>query len=71
MTGVQTCALPILKKLEAEINKLLKNPEVIAQMAAQQVTATGSTSEELSKVLTTDLQRWSAVAEAAKIKKLD
>jgi tripartite-type tricarboxylate transporter receptor subunit TctC len=62
---------PVVKKLELEINKLLKNPEVIAQMAAQQVVATGSTSEELSKVLASDLQRWGAVAEVAKIKKQD
>jgi tripartite-type tricarboxylate transporter receptor subunit TctC len=62
---------PVVKKLEVEINKLLKNPEVIAQMAAQQVVATGSTSEELSKVLASDLQRWGAVAEVAKIKKQD
>ena len=61
----------VVKKLEVEINKVLKNPEVIAQMATQQVVATASTSEELSKVLATDLQRWGAVADIAKIKKLD
>lgn len=61
----------VVKKLEVEINKVLKNPEVIAQMATQQVLATGSTSEELSKVLANDLQRWGSVADTAKIKKLD
>lgn len=61
----------VVKKLEIEINKLLKQPEVIAQMATQQVMAAGSTSEELGKVVSVDLQRWGAVAESAKIKKQD
>jgi len=61
----------VVKKLESEINKLLKQPDVIAQMANQQVMATGSTSEELSAWLAADLKRWGQVAEAANIKKLD
>ena len=62
---------PVVKKLEAEINKLLKQPDVMAQMAAQQVLATPSTSEELGKVLAADLQRWGDVADISKIKKQD
>ena len=53
------------------MNQVLKQPEVIAQMAANQVVATGSTSEELSKLVATDLVRWGAVADNAKMPKQD
>ena len=58
----------IVRRLEGEINRALKLPEVAAQMAAIQVTPTGSTSEELSKLLAADLARWGGVAQAANIK---
>jgi tripartite-type tricarboxylate transporter receptor subunit TctC len=62
---------PVIKKLEAEMNLILKQPDVIAQMATNQVAATGSTSEELSKLVATDLVRWGAVAGSAKMPKQD
>ena len=61
----------IVQKLEFEVNRILKQPEVIAQMAAIQVTATGSTSQELSKWLASDLVKWNAVAEGAQMKRKD
>ena len=61
----------VIKKLEVEINQILKQPDVMAQMSAHQVTATGSTSDELSKLVASDLRRWGAVAESAKISKQD
>lgn len=61
----------IVKKLETEINRILKIPEVVAQMANTQVIAQGSTSEELYKLLATDLIKWTQVADTAKMKKLD
>jgi tripartite-type tricarboxylate transporter receptor subunit TctC len=61
----------IVKKLETEINRVVKLPEVAAPMASIQVTPTGSTSEELGKVLAADLARWSDVAKKANIKPLD
>ena len=61
----------IVQKLEIEVNRILKQPEVIAQMAAIQVTATGSTSQELSKWLASDLVKWNAVAEGAQMKRKD
>ena len=60
---------PVIKKLEAEMNLILKQPDVIAQMATNQVVATGSTSEELSKLVATDLVRWGTVADSAKMPK--
>ena len=61
----------VIKKLEADMNQILKQPDVIAQMATNQVVATGSTSEELSKLVETDLVRWGAVADNAKMPKQD
>jgi hypothetical protein len=62
---------PIIKKLEAEMNLVLKQPDVVTQMATNQVTATGSSSEELSKLVATDLVRWGAVADSAKMPRQD
>ena len=59
----------IVQKLELEVNRILKQAEVIAQMAAIQVTATGSSSQELSKWLAADLLKWNAVAEGALMKR--
>jgi tripartite-type tricarboxylate transporter receptor subunit TctC len=61
----------ITQKLEAEINRVVKLPEIETSMAALQVTPTGSTSEELGKTLAADLTRWSEVAQKANIKPLD
>jgi tripartite-type tricarboxylate transporter receptor subunit TctC len=59
---------PVISKLEAEIAKIVKMPDVAAKMASIQVTPASSSSEELSKLVASDLQRWGAVAETAKIK---
>jgi len=57
----------VLKVLENEINRVLKMPDVITLMANNQVTASPSTSDELSKLVASDLQRWGQVAEKSKI----
>ena len=61
----------VVKRLEGEVHRILKLPEVAAQMATSQVTATPATSEELAKLLVADLAKWGAVAESAKIKSND
>ena len=57
----------VVKILENEINRVLKMPDVISLMANNQVTASPSTSDELSKLVASDLQRWGQVAEKSKI----
>ncbi|MFZ2737538.1 MAG: tripartite tricarboxylate transporter substrate binding protein [Burkholderiaceae bacterium] len=59
----------VVKSLETEINRIVKLPDVGAQMAAIQVQASGSSSEELAKLLASDLLRWGAVADGAKMKR--
>jgi tripartite-type tricarboxylate transporter receptor subunit TctC len=63
--------MAVVKRLEGEVHRILKLPEVAAQMATSQVTATPATSEELAKLLVADLAKWGAVAESAKIKSND
>ena len=60
-----------IKRLESEVHRILKMPEVAAQMATSQVTATPASSEELARLLAADLAKWGAVAESAKIKTND
>jgi tripartite-type tricarboxylate transporter receptor subunit TctC len=58
----------VVARLEGEINRIVKLPDVAAKMASIQVTPTGSTAEELARLVSSDLARWGAVAETAKIK---
>jgi tripartite-type tricarboxylate transporter receptor subunit TctC len=58
----------VVARLETEVNRIVKLPDVAAKMASIQVTPTGSTSDELSRLVSSDLVRWGAVAETAKIK---
>jgi tripartite-type tricarboxylate transporter receptor subunit TctC len=58
----------IIKILEKEINQVVAMPEIIKQMESIQVTPTGSTSEELAKLLNDDLLLWKNVADKARIK---
>jgi tripartite-type tricarboxylate transporter receptor subunit TctC len=58
----------VVTKLETEVGRIVKLPDVVAKMNAIQITPTASSSEELSKILSNDLMLWGAVAEKAKIK---
>ncbi len=58
----------VVQQLETEINRIVKLPEVAAQMAAIQVSPAGGTSDELAKLLAADLERWGAVAKSANIR---
>jgi tripartite-type tricarboxylate transporter receptor subunit TctC len=58
----------VVARLESEINRIVKLPDVAAKMASIQVTPTGSTADELARLVSSDLVRWGAVAETAKIK---
>jgi tripartite-type tricarboxylate transporter receptor subunit TctC len=58
----------VVARLESEINRIVKLPDVAAKMASIQVTPTGSTADELTRLVSSDLVRWGAVAETAKIK---
>jgi len=61
----------VVKKLEAEIIRIVALPEIANRMVSIQVSPVGGSSEDLAKALATDLARWSAVAKDADIKPND
>lgn len=61
----------IVKKLEAEISRVVNLADFTERMAILRINPVGSTSEEFSKTLAADIARWSALAKAANIKAID
>ncbi len=59
----------VVLKLNAEIQKALKNPDVIKRLEALQLHAQGSTPEALGELLASDIKRWGDVISRAKIAK--
>lgn len=58
----------IVKKLEGEVMRIVKLPEVRERLKALELDPVGSTSAEFARVIAADLSRWSAVAKAANVK---
>ncbi len=61
----------IVKKLEGEVQRIVRLPEMQERMNSINVTPAGSTSEEFAKIIASDIARWSAVAKASNIKTMD
>jgi tripartite-type tricarboxylate transporter receptor subunit TctC len=59
---------PILDKLAAEVQRIVKLPDVKARMLALAIDPVGSTPEEFTKVIATEIPLWTAVAKANNIK---
>jgi tripartite-type tricarboxylate transporter receptor subunit TctC len=58
----------IVKKLEGEIMRIAKLPDVIARLKPLGILPVGNSSEEFSQILAADIVRWSGVAKAGNIK---
>ncbi|MBK8065357.1 MAG: tripartite tricarboxylate transporter substrate binding protein [Betaproteobacteria bacterium] len=58
----------IVTRLNAELNAILKLPEVMETLGRQGLTPTGGTPEELAALTSNDLARWAKVISEAKIK---
>jgi tripartite-type tricarboxylate transporter receptor subunit TctC len=58
----------IVKKLEGELMKIARMPDVIERLKPLGIGSVGNSSEEFSKILAADIARWTAVAKAANIK---
>jgi tripartite-type tricarboxylate transporter receptor subunit TctC len=58
----------IVKKLESEIIRIVKLPDIRERMLSLAVEPVGGTAEELGKVAAADGARWKEVAKAANIK---
>jgi tripartite-type tricarboxylate transporter receptor subunit TctC len=62
---------PIVKRLEAETQKLLKSPDVIKAIHAKQAAPADMNGEQLSKFVAGEIPRWDAVRKAANIPQVD
>ena len=63
--------MPIVRKLQAEVNRIVKTADFKQRMNALELAPEGSTSEEFSQIMSTELARWRAVAKAANIQPTD
>ena len=59
---------PIVRKLETEVMRIARLPDVRARMKDLAVEPEGSTSEELAQIIRQDIERWSAVAKEANVR---
>jgi tripartite-type tricarboxylate transporter receptor subunit TctC len=58
----------IIKKLEGEIMRIARLPEVIARLKPLGILPVGNSSEEFGRILAADIKRWAEVAKAGNIK---
>jgi tripartite-type tricarboxylate transporter receptor subunit TctC len=58
----------IVKKLEAELTRIVKEPDVIARLKPLGIQPVGNSSEEFARILASDIARWTEVARAGNIK---
>ncbi len=61
----------IVKRLESEMLRVLKQPEVVKQLRNRQTMPANMGSEELARFLTSEIARWDAVRKGANIPQLD
>jgi len=58
----------IVRKLESELMRIARLPDVIARLKPLGIDSIGNSSEEFTKILAADIARWGEVARAANIK---
>ena len=58
----------IVRKLEGELMRIARLPDVIARLKPLGIGSIGSSSEEFTKILAADIARWGEVAKAGNIK---
>jgi tripartite-type tricarboxylate transporter receptor subunit TctC len=51
----------ILQRLNIEVNKAVKDPELRATLGAQGVELTGGTSEEADAFVNSEIERWAKI----------
>jgi tripartite-type tricarboxylate transporter receptor subunit TctC len=58
----------IVKKLEGELMRIARQPDVIGRLKPLGIESVGSSSDEFAKTLSADLARWGEVARTANIR---
>lgn len=59
---------PIVAKLNADVNEVLRDPEIVARFSADAVTPGGGTPDQFRDVIRSDLERWKRIVKEANIK---
>ncbi|MFL5039378.1 MAG: Bug family tripartite tricarboxylate transporter substrate binding protein [Xanthobacteraceae bacterium] len=59
---------PIVEKLNAEVNRALRDPDLIPKLAAQGVSPAGGGVEEFQTLIAREIRNWAEVARTANIK---
>ncbi len=58
----------IVRKLEAEFVRIARLPDVVSRLKLLNIDSVGNSSEEFSRIIAADLERWREVARAGNIK---
>jgi len=58
----------IVERINAELNRALRDPDLIAKFAQQGLTPAGGTPAEFQRTIATDLKNWAETARAANIR---
>jgi tripartite-type tricarboxylate transporter receptor subunit TctC len=58
----------IVRKLEAEFIRIARLPDVVSRLKLLNIDSVGNSSEEFSRIIAADLERWKAVARDGNIK---
>ncbi len=58
----------IVGRLNAEVDRAIRDPDTIAKLAAQGISPAGGSPAEFAKVIATEIRNWSEIARAANIK---
>lgn len=61
----------IVKRLETEMQRIAKEPEVVKQLHNRQVSPSGMGAEEFTKFISSEMTRWDLIRKAAKIPQID
>lgn len=61
----------IARRLESEMQRIVKLPEVVQQLHNRQVAPAGAGSEEFGKFIAAEISRWDAIRKAANIAQID
>jgi tripartite-type tricarboxylate transporter receptor subunit TctC len=58
----------IVERINAEVNRALHDPDLIAKFAQQGVAPAGGTSDDFARTIASDIKTWAEIARAANIK---
>jgi tripartite-type tricarboxylate transporter receptor subunit TctC len=59
---------PIIERINAEINRALRDPDLIAKFAQQGIAPAAGTPDDFARTIATDIKNWTETARAANIK---